>query len=117
MKKLFATATALMFTLGLTVAAQAQSSVEKTKAPTAPVQKVTTGAQENTKDTKVTETPKVAPTEAKQVESTTTGKKPETEKGKKEAAGKVEQQTGKEVKNTADQGKKTGIETPKKDKQ
>jgi hypothetical protein len=116
MKKLVATTTALLFTLGLTVAAQAQSSVEKTKAPAAPVQKVTTGAQEKAKDTKVTEAPKVAPAEAKQVESTTAAKKPEIDKGKKEAAAKVEPQAGKEVKNPVDQGKKTGLETPKTDK-
>jgi hypothetical protein len=115
MKKLFATTTALMFALGLTVAAQAQGAAEKTKAPTAPVQKVTTGAQETGKDAKATETPKVATTEAKKVESTA-AKKPETDKDKKEAAGKVEQ-TGKDLKNTAEQGKKTGLETPKKDKQ
>jgi hypothetical protein len=116
MKKLFATATALMFTLGLTLAAQAQSAAEKTKAPTAPVQKVTTGAQEKTKDTKITETPKVAPAETKKVESTTEAKKPEIEKDKKEAAAKVEPQTGKDVKDTAGKGKKTGLETPKTDK-
>jgi hypothetical protein len=117
MKKLFATATAMMFALGLTAAAQAQSSVEKTKAPAAPAQKVTTGTQEKAKDNKVTEAPKNAPAEAKQVEPTVKGTKPEIDKGKKEAAAKVEPQAGKEVKNMAAPGKKTGQETTKPDKQ
>jgi hypothetical protein len=115
MKKLFATATALMFALGLTVAAQAQTATEKPKAPTAPVQKVTPGTQEKAKDTAVTEAPKVAPAEAKKVEAATTEKKPETEKGKKEADTKVE--SGKEVKTPAAQDKKTGLDNTKKDKQ
>ncbi len=113
MKKLITTATALMFALGLTVAGQAQTATEKTKAPAAPVQKVTTGTPEKAKDTAVTEAPKVAPAEAKKVEPAATGKA-EAEKGKKEATGKLE--TGKEMKTTAAKDKKPSLDDPKKDK-
>jgi hypothetical protein len=115
MKKLITTATALMFALGLTVAAQAQTAAEKPKPTPAPVQKVTTGTPETAKDVVKTEAPKVAPTEAKKVEPIATGKKPEAEKGK-EAAGSTAKGTGKEVKTTPAQGKKHGLETPKTDK-
>lgn len=109
MKKVFATATAFLFTLGLAVAAQAQSAAEKPKAPTAPVQKVVSGTQEQAKDTKMPEAPKTAPAEAKKAESAAPEKKAE---GIKEAGPK----TDKDMKNPVETGKMTGQETPKKDK-
>lgn len=111
MKKLVTTATALMFALGLTAAAQAQTAVEKSK--TAPVQKVTT--QETGKEAAKAEAPKVAPAEVKKVEATATTAKQTAEKGK-ETAVVTDKQTGKEIKATANPEKKPGQEIPKTDK-
>lgn len=108
MKKLFTTATALMFVLGLTVAAQAQGAVDKTKTTPAPVQKI--AAQEAGKV--------AAKAEAKKVEPAATGMKEATDKGQKakETAATTDKQTGKDVTTPAIPEKKPGLETPKTDK-
>jgi hypothetical protein len=116
MKKMFATATALMFVVGLTIAAQAQTAVDKSKTTPALVQKVAT--QETGKEAAKAEVPKGVPAEAKKVEPTATGMKEASDIGKKakETAGTADKQTGKEVKTTAAPEKKAGLETPKTDK-
>jgi hypothetical protein len=113
MKKLFTTATAWMFVVGLTVAAQAQTAVDKSKTPPAPVQKVAT--QETGKEAAKAEVPKSVPAEAKKVEATATTAKQTAEKGK-ETAVVTDKQTGKEIKATATPEKKPGQEIPKTDK-
>ena len=108
MKKIVVTATALMFALGLTVAAHAQGAAEKSKTTPAQVQKVTPPemAQQNVK----AETPKLAPVEGKKIEPTVTGKKD------KETAA-TNKTTAKEVKTTAVEGKKPVPEATKTGKQ
>jgi len=119
MKKLFTTATAMMFVLGLTVAGQAQSGVEKPKNIPVPVQKVTTGAPEAVKDAAKPEPPKVTATEAQKADKTIPAKQLEVQQGKmdKPVAAGTDKKTGKEVKTTAVPDKKPGMETPKTDKQ
>jgi hypothetical protein len=108
MKKLVITATALMFVLGMTVASQAQGTVEKGKTTQTQVQKVTN------QETGKVEAPKALPAEANKVEPASIDKKLMGATGKKakEEAG-TDKQTAKEVKTSAVPVKKTGPETPK----
>jgi hypothetical protein len=119
MKKLITTATAMAFALGLTVAAQAQSTVEKPKNTPVPVQKVTTGTQETAKEVAKPEAAKVTATGAQKADKAMSAKKQETkeEKKDKDVTANLDKKTGKEVKTMAAPEKKSGTETPKADKQ
>ena len=115
MKKFVITATALLFALGLTVSAQAQSVAEKSKSTTAQVQKAT--VPDTAPEAAKTEATKAAPAEPKKLEPAATGKKHLGSKGKKckETAGS-DNSTAKELKTTTVPGTKSGPET-KVDKQ
>ena len=116
MKKIVVTATALMFVLGLTVAAHTQGAAEKSKTTPTQVQKVTTPemAQQNVK----VETPKAAPVEGKKIEPTVTGKKDADVTGKKDKeTAATNKTTAKEVQTMAGEGKKPVPEATKTGKQ
>ena len=112
MKKVLTTATAIVFALGLTAAAQA--APEKAKPAAAP-QATATQAQSDKQAAKP-EAQKVMAAEAKQGEASTVGKKPEAEPTKKEgmAPAPTGKETGKEAKPAPE--KKTNPEAPKTDK-
>gem|GEM_PF-5691472 len=112
MKKVLTTATAIVFALGLTAAAQA--APEKAKPASTPQATATTPLAD--KQTAKPEVQKVAAAEAKKGEAATVGKKPEAEPTKKEtgAPAPAAKETGKEVKPAPE--KKPAPEAPKTDK-